>query len=94
MTGGAEQDGASRPSVQPVDALMTDAGEKVQGSALCGEKTDERHLGNGDPSGPESDIVQKMGGEEGRIDAGKPQDQKTCVNKGYEDASERNAAEG
>jgi hypothetical protein len=49
---------------------------------------------NGDPSGPESHIVQKMGGKEGRIDASKPQGQETCVNKQGKSPSDRYAVEG
>nr|POE94558.1 hypothetical protein CFP56_16798 [Quercus suber] len=56
-----EEDGAGGPAVQPVEALVGDAGEQADGVELAAQEVDEGDLGDGDPGGAEADNLPLVG---------------------------------
>jgi hypothetical protein len=52
----------------PIDSLIRDAGEHVEGSAFRSQKVHDRNLGQSDPGSAESDIFDEMIRKPRRVD--------------------------
>jgi len=60
MYGCGHKDNSTSPSMYPIDSLIRDASQHIEGSAFRGQKVYERHLSQSNPGSAESDVFDEM----------------------------------